>query len=79
VTWPVTLENGQLLLNKGAPEIVDVSGTLEPAMTDTFTAGSGLVHFTRDASGRVTGFNMSASRMRGIRFERQATSPPNGH
>lgn len=71
-TWPVTIENGHLVLNKGAPEIVDISGPLEPAMTDTFTAGSGLVHFTRDASGRVTGFSVSASRMRGIRFERRA-------
>jgi len=70
-TWPVTLEDGRLVLNKGAPEIVDISGTLEPAMTDTFTAGSGLVHFTRDASGRATGFSVSASRMRGIRFERR--------
>jgi hypothetical protein len=75
VTWPVTLEAGQLVLNKGAAEIVDVSGKLEPAMPDTFTAGSGLVRFTRDASGRVTGFDVSASRMRGIRFERHEPSP----
>jgi CubicO group peptidase (beta-lactamase class C family) len=70
-TWPVTIVDGHLVLNKGAPEIVDISGTLEPAMTDAFTAGSGLVHFTRDASGRVTGFSVSASRMRGITFERR--------
>lgn len=70
-TWPVTFENGHLVLNKGAPEIVDISGRLEPAMTDTFTAGSGLLHFTRDAARRVTGFTVSASRMRGIRFERR--------
>jgi hypothetical protein len=40
-------------------------------MPDGFTAGSGLVHFTRDASGHVTGFEVSASRMRGIRFDRK--------
>ncbi|MEP7065000.1 MAG: serine hydrolase domain-containing protein [Gemmatimonadota bacterium] len=76
VTWPLTLENGQLVLNKGAPEVIDIAGKLEPAMRDAFTAGSGLVHFTRDASGHVTGFDVSASRMRAIRFDRLSASPP---
>ena len=71
VTWPVTLEGDHLVLNKGAGKDEDISGKLEPAMTDGFTAGSGLVHFTRDASGHVTGFEVSASRMRGIRFDRK--------
>ena len=71
VTWPVTLEGDHLVLNKGAGKDEDISGRLEPAMTDSFTAGSGLVHFTRDASGHVTGFEVSASRMRGIRFDRK--------
>jgi CubicO group peptidase (beta-lactamase class C family) len=71
VTWPVTLEGNHLVLNKGAGKDEDISGKLEPAMADTFTAGSGLVHFTRDAEGRVTGFDVSASRMRGIRFDRK--------
>ncbi|HEY2896278.1 MAG TPA: serine hydrolase domain-containing protein, partial [Gemmatimonadaceae bacterium] len=35
VTWPVTLEDGHLVLNKGAGKDEDISGTLEPAMTDT--------------------------------------------
>ena len=72
VTWPVTLEGDHLVLNKGAGKDEDISGTLEPAMADTFTAGSGLVRFTRDDSGHVTGFEVSASRMRGIRFDRKS-------
>ena len=72
VTWPVTLEGDRLVLNEGAGKDEDISGTLEPAMADAFTAGSGLVHFTRDAAGHVTGFDVSASRMRGIRFDRKA-------
>jgi hypothetical protein len=72
VSWPVTIEGDHLVLNKGAGKDEDISGKLEPAMTDAFTAGSGLVHFTRDASGHVTGFDVSASRMRGIRFDRKS-------
>jgi hypothetical protein len=39
-------------------------------MPGTFTAGSGTLQFLRDATGRVTGFTLSASRMRGIEFDR---------
>ena len=49
---------------------MDISDTLEPAMQGTFTAGSGTLQFVRDASGRVTGMTLSASRMRGIEFDR---------
>jgi hypothetical protein len=40
-------------------------------MKDAFTAGGGMIRFTRDAAGNVTGYELSASRMRGIRFERE--------
>jgi len=49
---------------------MDISGPHEPAMQGTFTAGSGTLQFVRDAIGRVTGMTLSASRMRGIEFER---------
>jgi len=49
---------------------MDISGKLEPAMPGTFTAGGGTLQFVRDASGRVTGMTLSASRMRGIEFDR---------
>jgi hypothetical protein len=40
-------------------------------MRDAFTAGGGFIHFQRDRSGRVTGFTLSASRMRDIGFVRR--------
>ena len=63
-------KNDSLVLANEGSELVDISGALAPAMTDAFTAGGGVIHFTRDASGNVTGYDVSASRMRGIRFER---------
>jgi hypothetical protein len=71
VTWPIAFRDGHLTLANDATELVDISGVLEPAMADVFTAGSGLLRFTRDAAGRVTGYELSASRMRAIRFERR--------
>jgi hypothetical protein len=73
VTWPMVIEGDHLALQNSASALVDISGKLEPALPDAFTAGGGLIRFTRDAA--VTGYELSASRMRGIRFERQALSP----
>ena len=71
VTWPMAVDGDHLVLKNEGSELVDISGVLSPAMTDAFTAGGGMIRFTRDASGIVTGYELSASRMRGIRFERE--------
>lgn len=42
----------------------------QPAYLDAFTAGVGAMRFTRDASGAVTGFLLTAGRIRNVRFER---------
>ncbi len=73
VTWPVVAKDGHLVLESPKASLVDITGPLAPAMPDAFTAGSGFIHFTRDASNRVTGFLLSASRMRDIRFDRVAS------
>ena len=70
VTWPITFDHGALTLGTTSSELMDISGKLVPAMQGTFTAGSGTLQFVRDASGRVTGMTLSASRMRGIEFDR---------
>jgi hypothetical protein len=75
VTWPMVIEGDHIALRNSASALVDISGKLEPALPDAFTAGGGLIRFTRDSAGGVTGYEVSASRMRGIRFERQPRSP----
>jgi len=70
VTWPITFEHGVLTLGTTPSELMDISGKLEPAMPGTFTAGGGTLQFVHDAAGRVTGMTLSASRMRGIEFDR---------
>jgi hypothetical protein len=44
---------------------------LTPVYADAFTApGLGLVTFTRDGAGRVTGLTLGTDRVRELRFER---------
>jgi CubicO group peptidase (beta-lactamase class C family) len=71
VTWPIELENGKLVLKLDPGSLTEIAGELTPAMRDAFTAGGGFIHFQRDRSGRVTGFTLSASRMRDIGFVRR--------
>jgi hypothetical protein len=40
------------------------------AYRDAVAAGVGVLRFTRDARGRVTGFLLTAGRIRNVRFER---------
>jgi CubicO group peptidase (beta-lactamase class C family) len=78
VTWSVVQEHGRLMLTGfKASSLVDLSGELEPAMRDAFGVNNGgaYIRFTRDARGRVTGFGLSASRMRDIRFTRVGNPP----
>lgn len=78
-TWPLVVENGRLAPQGPALAYLESEGggeadsALLPAMKDAFTLGGGaFLRFTRDPSGRITGFDLSASRMRGIRFEAQS-------
>lgn len=76
VTWLVAMAKGQLVFrNPKSAAPVDIGRELEPAMPDVFDVGGGsaLIRFTRDQSGRVTGFGLSASRMRNIRFDLSAS------
>ena len=71
VTWPIAFEGGRLVIKSQKRSLVDIAGPLQPATKDAFEAAAGFVQFTRDASGRISGFDLSSSRMRDIRFERQ--------
>ena len=71
VTWPIAFEKGKLVIKNEKRSLIDIAGPLQPATKDAFEAPAGFVQFTRDASGRITGFDLSSSRMRDIRFERR--------
>lgn len=65
-TWTITVDGERLVLaGRQWGE-----RALEPVTGDSFRARGAVVTFTRDAGGQVTGFDLSASRMRRIRFDR---------
>jgi len=64
----LAVEDGKLVARQ-RPRAVTV---LRPLFHDGFDAsGQGTVLFTRDAAGRITGFGISAGRIRDVRFARQ--------
>ncbi|GFE80531.1 hypothetical protein GCM10011487_25310 [Steroidobacter agaridevorans] len=69
VTWPLVIDQGKLAVRDEHRKFETKIQPLAPAMQDAFSGEAGLLRFARDASGKVTGFELSASRMRGIRFE----------
>jgi CubicO group peptidase (beta-lactamase class C family) len=69
VTWPLLIDQGKLAVRDEHRKFESKIQPLAPAMKDAFSGEAGLLRFVRDASGKVTGFDLSASRMRGIRFE----------
>ncbi len=64
--YRVTLKDGKLALTRKKNGPV----TLQPAFRDGFSTLSilGNIRFTRDARNRVSGFTLSAGRIRGFRF-----------
>lgn len=71
VTWPVVMHEGKLALQMPKRKFVTELEPLTPAMADAFTSKGDFLRFTRDAAGAVTGFNLSTSRMKDIRFDLQ--------
>jgi len=70
-TLTLKVEDGKLVFKDIRRAFVDMIGPLEPAMTDGFHGPLGFLTFKRDASGQVSGFGLSASRMKAIAFERR--------
>lgn len=65
-TWSIRADGDKLLIKGRAVG----ESPLVPVIKDGFSSGVGFVRFTRDASGAITGFEVSASRMQRIRFDR---------
>ena len=68
VTWPLVIDQGKLAIRDQHRKFETKIQPLAPAMKDAFSGEAGLLRFTRDAAGKITGFELSASRMRGIHF-----------
>lgn len=65
-TWTIRVDGDKLLIKGRAVG----ESQLVPIIEDGYASGAGFVRFTRDANGGVDGFEVSASRMKRIRFDR---------
>ena len=69
VAWQVRPDSGGLVVMRDGRRV----GKLEPVSRDVFLEDGSTMDFTRDRSGRVTGFVLEAGRVRHLRFDRQPT------
>jgi hypothetical protein len=67
VTWQVRPDSGGLVVMRDGRRV----GKLDAVSRDLFLQGGNTMEFTRDRSGRVTGFVLDAGRVRHLRFDRQ--------
>ena len=67
-TWALVMQNGKLVRQQWMAEDEE----LEPAFSDGFigdlSEGQFVMHFNRDRSGRVTGFDVATDMVRPMRF-----------
>jgi CubicO group peptidase (beta-lactamase class C family) len=70
-TLTLAVQDGKLAFKDIRRAFVDMIGPLQPAMADAFEGPLGFLTFKRDASGQLSGFGLSASRMKAIAFERR--------
>ncbi|MEX1129998.1 MAG: serine hydrolase domain-containing protein [Vicinamibacterales bacterium] len=62
----MTVKDGALRLERSKLQ----PAPLEPMITDTFRTQAGLVQFTRDGAGRVTGFVLQGNRVKHVKFRK---------
>ena len=65
--YRIALADGKLSLSR----LKHKPDTLRPVMLDTFTGDIGALHFTRDASGRISGFLLNADRIQNLKFTKK--------
>jgi hypothetical protein len=69
-TYRIVVKDGGLRLER----LKSNPSMLEPLVTDTFSGQPGVIRFTRDATGAVTGFVLEAGRVRGMRFWKETAA-----
>ena len=65
-TWTIRQDGGRVLVKGRAVGESPMEGVIK----DGYQSGPGFLMFTRGADGRINGFELSASRMKRIRFDR---------
>jgi CubicO group peptidase (beta-lactamase class C family) len=68
--YRIAIKDGQLRLER----LKSAAAVLEPLVADTFSGQPGVIRFTRDTAGVVTGFVLEAGRVRGMKFWKE-TAP----
>jgi hypothetical protein len=75
VTWEVVVEEGGLAVRQQIAKFTPAMQPLEAVLPDAFNGRQGFLRYSRDDSRHVNGFELSADRMRGIRFEKHGPGP----
>ena len=71
VVFRLTLKDGALRLERSKLR----PNAIEPLVKDTFRAQPGVLQFSRDSSGRVTGFLLQGGRVKNVRFWKDRAAP----
>ena len=69
-SFQIVLKKDRLVLER----LKATPAELDPLVADTFSSQAGVIKFTRDAQGRVTGFVLEAGRIRGMKFWKDTRS-----
>ncbi|MDB5090151.1 MAG: beta-lactamase [Mucilaginibacter sp.] len=67
--YTVIFENGKLVIHHFRRGDFELSAN--PSAIDAFTGDPGEIHFFKNKSGKISGFDLSAERIRNIRFEKK--------
>ncbi len=67
-TWRVRIDGGKTLISGRAVG----ESALDPVIKDGYASPAGFVIFTRGSDGKINGFDVTASRMKKIHFEKRA-------
>lgn len=70
--YEIGLEKGDLVLHR----LRNKPDTLHPVTLDFFAASIGSIRFTRNSSGRISGFTLTTGRIKNLRFEKGRPAIP---
>ena len=71
----------RISIKEGKLQLVRIKlrpAALDPMFKDSFRSSAGVIQFSRDAAGRVSGFQLQAGRVRQVRFWKDTSAPRPG-